>query len=152
MEEKEKQVQEKLIGYFFVILQISSITAILITDKFYCLNLFGIVQLSGLVLGLWAIITMRIGNFNIVPNVKKHASIVIRGPYKVIRHPMYTSLWLVFIPLVINYYSLFRLIMVDMLIVDLIIKSIFEEKLLCRKFAEYPNYKRKSKRFIPYIF
>lgn len=142
-----------MLGYFFVVIQIAMITVILMTGSFYCSNGYlGIIQLCGVALGLWAIISMRIDNFNITPAVKQNAKLVIRGPYKYIRHPMYTSLWLLFIPLVINYYSPLRLLLLVIFIVDLVAKAYFEEGLLSKKFAEYDEYKGKSKRFIPFVF
>ena len=55
-------------------------------------GIFLVVQIIGFFLSLWAIITMKLGNFNIQPEVKPNAHFVNTGPYRLIRNPMYTGL------------------------------------------------------------
>ncbi len=48
-------------------------------------------------LGSWAVLTMEISNFNVVPDVRQNARFVHQQfPYRLIRHPMYVSLLLPF--------------------------------------------------------
>jgi protein-S-isoprenylcysteine O-methyltransferase Ste14 len=55
-----------------------------------------IIELSGLITGFWSVFAMKIRNFNISPEVKTGGKMTSRGPYKIIRHPMYLSILLFF--------------------------------------------------------
>ena len=61
-----------------------------------------LLQIAGMAIGIWAIIAMGIGNMNISPLVKQGAVLVTRGPYRLIRHPMYLAVLLVIWPLIID--------------------------------------------------
>ena len=49
---------------------------------------------AALALAAWALIHNRPGNFNIRPAPKTCGTLVTTGPYRLIRHPMYTSVLL----------------------------------------------------------
>lgn len=49
---------------------------------------------AGALLGLWAIGVNRPGNFNVRPVPRPGATLVTTGPYRFVRHPMYSSLLL----------------------------------------------------------
>ena len=136
----------------FVILQFSIIILFFITGKIFPENIsLIIIFISGILLGIYSIVTMKL-NFNISPDLKPGAGLVIKGPYKFIRHPMYTSIFLVLISLLINEFTPLRLIFYIVLTVVLILKSDYEENLLKNKFGEYGEYIGRTKKFIPYIF
>lgn len=109
-------------------------------------------ELVGIALGVWAILAMRIGNLNITPEVRPGAQFIQRGPYKYIRHPMYTALLLASLALVADTYSFLRLAVWLVLLLDIAVKLTYEERLLDRAFAEYGAYRRTTKRLIPYVF
>jgi protein-S-isoprenylcysteine O-methyltransferase Ste14 len=108
--------------------------------------------MAGLSIGIWAVISMRIGNMSVSPVVKENAELVQKGPYKLIRHPMYSAILICGIPIIINYFDWFRLAVLLVLFFNLLLKSKMEEMLLMRRFSEYKNYRRKTKRFFPFIF
>lgn len=91
-------------------------------------------------------------NFNIAPDFKPGAIFVNKGPYKFIRHPIYTTVLLSILCLVINYFSVLRLSIFIFLSITLIMKITFEEKILSDKFDSYREYKIKTKKLIPYIY
>jgi protein-S-isoprenylcysteine O-methyltransferase Ste14 len=111
-----------------------------------------LIQIAGIVIGIWALTVMGIGNINISPLVKQGAVLVTRGPYRLIRHPMYLAVLLVIWPLIIDHFSLLRITAGFVLTTDLIIKMLFEEGLLKKQFAEYKAYMKTTKRLIPVIF
>ena len=111
-----------------------------------------LIQIAGIVIGIWALTVMGIGNINISPLVKEGAVLVTRGPYRLIRHPMYLAVLLVIWPLIIDHFSLLRITAGFVLTTDLIIKMLFEEGLLKKQFAEYKAYMKTTKRLIPVIF
>lgn len=140
-------------SYTLVFVQFLCIGLILITGPIFPSNIFLlIIELSGVVLGIWAIAVMGIGRFNIVPDPKEDSHIVTRGPYKMIRHPMYLSLLLFTLPLLIADFTIWRAAFWLLLLVDLILKLNYEETLLEKKLAGYSEYKQQSYRLIPFIY
>jgi protein-S-isoprenylcysteine O-methyltransferase Ste14 len=110
------------------------------------------IQVIAVLLGLWAVLVMRIGNFNIVPIPVKNGVFITGGPYRLIRHPMYSSLLLFVIPELISDFSYLRLACSIALLITLLLKLSFEEKLLIKKFDEYAYYMSKTKRIIPFVY
>ncbi len=111
-----------------------------------------LLQMAGIATGIWAVATMGIGNMNISPLVRDAAALVTKGPYRLIRHPMYLAVLLVIWPLIIDNFSLLRIAAGLILTIDLIVKMLFEERLLKEQFAEYEPYMKTTKRFIPLLF
>ena len=110
------------------------------------------VEMMGLGLGIWSIITMRPGNFNITPDPLSWSKLVRVGPYRIIRHPMYLALLLTTLPLIISSFSIFRLSIWIMLLLDLVLKIKYEEKLLLEAVDGYENYLNESHKIIPFIY
>jgi len=110
------------------------------------------VEMAGLFLGLWAIWSMRLFNFNITPSVKVEGYMVERGPYRFIRHPMYSSLLIIGIALVADYFSWIRLLILVALAVDLVVKLHYEEGLLAAHYPQYADYMTRTKRLIPFAW
>lgn len=138
---------------FYVVIQFSCliftfVTAPMLADSTHLMLL----EMAGLFLGVLAILQMGIGNFNIRPVPKTDSVLVNTGVYQWIRHPMYLAQLLVILALVVDYFSLPRLVVLVLLIINLIFKLRYEEKRLILHFAEYEEYKRNSWRLLPYIF
>ena len=111
-----------------------------------------LIELSGLFLGIWAVLAMRIGHFNIAPEPLTWSKMVYRGPYKFVRHPMYLALLLTTLPLVISDFSSLRLVFWFILLANLILKLGYEEDLLQEQFPEHVYYRKQTARMIPGIY
>lgn len=111
-----------------------------------------VVEFLGIGLGIWAVITMRIGNFNITPDPLNHSELVTSGPYRLIRHPMYFALLMTTLPLIVYSFSPFRLTIWLILFIDLLLKLNYEESLLAVKLVGYDRYIERSYRLVPYIY
>jgi protein-S-isoprenylcysteine O-methyltransferase Ste14 len=101
---------------------------------------------------LWAMVAMQKSKLRIMPEPSANATLVTHGPYRFIRHPMYSAILLGALGLLISYFTWVRLIMVISLAIVLISKLTWEEKLLRQKFEEYSSYCRDSKRLIPFLY
>lgn len=134
-------VQVITAGYLVIMASWTSMPAILMA----------IVIASGF-LAIWSIGIMKIDNLRIVPTPLDSARLRVHGPYRLIRHPMYSSLILLSIPLVIQHPEPVRITMGVLLSIDLLLKLHYEEKLLVAKFPEYTSYMRTTKRLIPYLY
>lgn len=111
-----------------------------------------VIELLGIGLGVWAILTMRIGNFNITPDPLNNSRLVTSGPYHLIRHPMYQAILLTTLPLIVYSFSPIRLTIWLILFIDLLLKMNYEERLLAIKLVGYDSYIERSYRLIPYIY
>ncbi len=144
---------DKIKARILVIAQLCCIILIIVSGSVvgrHHLLLF--LQIVGMAIGIWSIAVMGIGNMNISPLVKEGAVLITKGPYRVIRHPMYSAVLLVLWPAIIDDCSLMRIIAGIVLTIVLIIKMLFEERLLKKQFAEYETYMKTTKRLIPVIF
>ena len=110
-----------------------------------------LIMLSGFI-ALSALITNRPGNFNVRPHPKQNASLIVHGPYKFIRHPMYSSLFFGGLGIVFCQFSLWKLGAWLLLIVVLALKARFEERALCQHYDEYQSYQKSNKAFIPWVW
>ena len=101
-----------------------------------------ILEFLAIVLGLWSILVMGLGNFNITPDVKSNGRLITTGPYRLIPTGV----------LVIDLFTLVRLAYWIILLVDLLLKISHEEKLLKRFLEGYTAYIGRSARIIPFLY
>ena len=110
------------------------------------------IQISGIVLGFWAVYEMRKSKINIAPNVRKGSILITSGPYRIVRNPMYVALLFFFLPTLWVNQSFQNILILSVFIVNLVVKLLYEEKLLHENFDSYELYKEKTWRLIPFIF
>ena len=136
----------------YVIVQFSCIFYLVFNARFESLAAFsyGLIGIA-LIIGLIAVMTMKLDNLNIVPTLKDQHQLITGGIYHWIRHPMYTSVFLLCLAFVLTNNHLFSQLTMLILLVDLILKSNLEEKLLTQCFSNYQDYKNKTGRFIPFL-
>ncbi len=138
---------------------------ILVTLQFLCLALlavftkwltlpwwsFLLLSISGF-LAFWAMAVMKLGNFNVVPTPVENGILISRGPYKVIRHPMYTSIFIFALALLAGQFDYIKLIISLVLVAGLVAKMFYEEDLLRNHYPEYEEYMTRTKRVIPFVW
>ncbi len=110
-----------------------------------------VIHVTGIALGLWAVFSMGRGNINVSPAVRENASLVERGPYRLVRHPMYTALLLFMLSYVIADVTPLSVQAWLGLLLVLVVKSLYEESLLTKRFPSYVEYKQRTWRFLPYV-
>ncbi len=142
-----------MIPKLLVFLQFTGIFLVIILGKVFPSGyLYFAIESLGIILGLWAIFEQRPGNFNITPTNKAGARLITRGPYRYIRHPMYLAIILALTPLIIDHYSLMRLISGIALLFVLILKLEYEERQLVKHFEGYDEYRKKSWKLVPMVY
>lgn len=135
-----------------VILQILAMIYLVIANYAIADGWLVLLQILGAILGLWAILSMKLGNFNIQPEVKSD-SLVKTGPYKWIRNPMYAAVLFFYFPIVIHHFSWINAFVFIVLLTILLFKIDSEEEFLEERFGEeYRDYSKSTKRLIPFIY
>ncbi|MGQ0793363.1 MAG: methyltransferase family protein [Deltaproteobacteria bacterium] len=107
-------------------------------------------EAAGAALGLWAVRAMGY-RFNISPDVPEGGRLATEGPYRFIRHPMYSALLLATLALVLDSLSPFSIAVWCILAANLWIKLRYEEGWLSLRFPDYEAYSRRTRRLIPYL-
>ncbi len=144
---------DKIYPYILVAIQISCLVYILVSGPLLASGYAGIfIESMGFFLGILAIFVMKIGNFNISPRLKENGKLVTNGPYSFIRNPMYLAQLVALLPLVIDYFSSWRLVAYMILTITLVLKIKYEEPLLKSKFEQYASYASKTKRLLPFLY
>jgi len=114
-----------------------------------------IFSLSCLILALgiliWTSRHNRVGNFNIVPEIKEGCELIETGPYQFIRHPMYTSVILIGIGALLYSFALWKVGVLGFLVFVLYLKAKREEGYWCAKTPKYREYQGKTDMFIPFV-
>jgi protein-S-isoprenylcysteine O-methyltransferase Ste14 len=135
---------------------ISALDIVMLQHLRYSLTAVGV---AGVVLllvgsGLYGMARRSLGKFyseavRIMPEHK----LVMSGPYRFVRHPLYLGeiLFYLSIPMVLG--SLYGFIAMLVLIPMLLYRIRIEEKILVSKFGqEYLEYAHRAKKLIPYIY
>ncbi len=142
-----------LTHYLLVAIQFAGIAFFVITGDSYPQN--GVVlaiEIVSVVVGVWAILAMKLHTVTVLPSVKKGGQLCTSGPYRVLRHPMYTAVLLLLLAFLLNNYSHLGLVVFVIVLVDLIVKMNVEEKILLSHYSDYINYMSKTKRIIPFLY
>jgi len=112
-----------------------------------------LIEVACIALGIWAIVIMkRKSKFSGLPEPKENAHLLETGPYHYIRNPMYSAVIVGFGSLLLDFFTPFRLLIYILEIIVLLKKISIEEKLLTEKFKDYPSYKSRTKKLIPFIY
>jgi protein-S-isoprenylcysteine O-methyltransferase Ste14 len=137
---------------FLVLVQFISIGVILYPKKTVTLMPFWwILLLIATVTVLWIFTHNKIGNFNIVPEIKDEAKLIVTGPYKFVRHPMYSSLILFMLGVVLWHFNWINLLALTIMSIAVILKAFKEEKLWHVNDATYEAYKKRTTMIIPFL-
>lgn len=109
-----------------------------------------LVQIFGLLLIIWALVTIKVSKTN-KHSLPQGYFFLEKGPYEIIRHPIYAGYLLIMISFVEIEFTLLRTIALLILCIVIFLKIIREEYTLTEKIHEYKKYKEKTKAIIPYL-
>jgi protein-S-isoprenylcysteine O-methyltransferase Ste14 len=111
-----------------------------------------ILCLAGLAICLWARVTLG-RNWSGTITFKEGHELIERGPYRFVRHPIYTGLMAMLLATAIAFGHLEGLVAVILAFASFWIKWSEEENLMRQHFPEqYRSYERRVKRIIPFVF
>jgi len=106
----------------------------------------------GILVGYLAIKRQPRKNFNIRPDIKEDCILIQDGIYGYIRHPMYFSVIVSMLGVLLLRFSLYELVLYMVLVINMITKMLYEESLWHCEGKEYKEYSKNTKRLIPFLF
>jgi len=111
----------------------------------------GILCIAGLAFCLWARAALG-RNWSGTITLKEGHELIERGPYRLVRHPIYTGLLAMFLATAIAFGHLGGFVAVVVAFASFWIKLSDEEKLMRQQFPEqYRSYEQRVKRIIPFV-
>jgi protein-S-isoprenylcysteine O-methyltransferase Ste14 len=131
---------------------ITAIVVLAVTGNLFSASPFVIAaQVAAVGLNVWARRSFQGGTFR-VSAAPCGTSIIRCGPYRVIRHPMYSAVLLFVWAAVVSHVSVLTLTIGIAATVLTIARVIAEERLLRAQYPEYDDYTRSTKALVPYLF
>jgi protein-S-isoprenylcysteine O-methyltransferase Ste14 len=91
-------------------------------------------------------------NLAAVPRPKQGATLVERGPYRIVRHPMYAGAIFIAFGWALVVAGTLTLAYAGMVVAFLAIKTAREERWLREELAGYAAYERRVRRLIPFVY
>jgi protein-S-isoprenylcysteine O-methyltransferase Ste14 len=107
---------------------------------------------AGVALAIWARWILGT-NWSANPTIKEGHELITVGPYRFVRHPIYTGILLaLFGSLVLSGGRTGDLVLYALMVIGLHFKSKVEEGFMLQTFPEaYPAYRRRTKAIIPFV-
>ena len=138
-----------IVGYFGMV---GGFAALLLTRNLFSTSQFVVsVQAVALLLLLWARAAFGRRSFHVAANPTE-GGLVTGGPYRYVRHPIYTALCLFTLPGVIAHQSWKTNLCGALVLGCAVIRISCEEILIAARYPEYRQYASTTWRMIPYIF
>ena len=110
-----------------------------------------VVQFLAAALMLWARAAFGRRSFHAAANPTA-GGLVTSGPYRHIRHPIYTAVCLFTVAGVAAHWSWKTTLALGGMFACVMVRMLFEEKLVSARYPEYQAYAAKTRRMIPCIF
>jgi protein-S-isoprenylcysteine O-methyltransferase Ste14 len=106
----------------------------------------------GIGLSIWARLVLG-ENWSSFPSVKQNHRLIMTGPYRLVRHPIYTGLLIALLGSALQYGLVRSFLAVLTCAVGLYLKVAVEEEFMVQRFGEaYLRYCRKVSALVPYLF
>ena len=154
----EKEIKQKIIqafiGFFFIL----QIVIPSLDHHFQWSNVPAYLVIAGdifVAIGLLIIfLVFKENSFtSVIIEVNKEQKVISKGPYEVVRHPMYSGalLMLLFTPLALG--SFWGLLVFVPMFVVIVLRLLEEEKFLTKNLPGYEEYQQKTRyRLIPFVW
>ena len=108
-------------------------------------------QLLAVALMVWARVTFGRRSFHAAANPTA-GGLVTTGPYRIIRHPIYTAAVLFGWGPIVVHWSLASVALGILLLLGALVRMLCEEELVTQRYPEYVEYAKVTKRMIPHLF
>lgn len=109
-----------------------------------------VVQLAAIGISIWARRSFPSGAFR-VDAAPAAGGVIRRGPYRLIRHPMYAATLLFIWAAVLSHLSPFTLLVGGIVTIIVALRIMLEERVLRAHYLDYAAYVQKTKMVLPYL-
>jgi protein-S-isoprenylcysteine O-methyltransferase Ste14 len=150
--------RDRIIGWAFVAVQALLLIALFLTPPGSLWPVTGAVgavgtylTVAGFGLVVWAVLTFGAG-VTPSPVPSPRAALQTVGPFRWVRHPMYTGVMTIALGMTVGRASLTALVLLAVLVVFFNVKARWEEQRLVDRYAGYAEYRKGTGRFVPRFF
>ena len=142
----------KAISLVAVLLMVVALVGLIMSDSLFSPAPVVIVpQCLAVLLMIWARITFGGRSFHAAANPTA-GGLVTTGPYRYIRHPIYTAACVIGWAGALHSGTVLALLLGLLLFAGAIGRMLCEERLVTATYPEYQAYAKTTKRMIPYVF
>ncbi len=103
---------------------------------------------AGLLLSVYSLAVLR-SSFSLVPEARR---LVTKGPYRWVRHPLYVGETVSGLGIIISALSPLNLTVFALYCTAQLTRAHFEEAVLRAEFADYGEWAKRTRRFIPFVY
>jgi protein-S-isoprenylcysteine O-methyltransferase Ste14 len=138
-----------LLGYVIMVIGMVALWSI---DALFASNPLVIaLQVLAAALMIWARVTFGLRSFHPGANPTAGA-LITTGPYRFIRHPIYTAICVFVIAGALGNLSLASALFALLVVTGAIVRILLEERFLLGQYPDYAAYSVKTKRIIPWLY
>ncbi len=131
---------------------VTGILVLILCRKLFSADLLVIVvQVAAVILLIWARVVFGRRSFHFAADPTR-GGLVTSGPYRLIRHPIYTSVCLFVWAGVVARFSWQAVLGGTLVLGGALMRIFCEEALLPTMYPEYKEYARRTWRMLPYVF
>lgn len=125
----------------------------IIVQEIMSLQIIGLaIFIFGIIVAIWARRTLG-SNWSSNLEIKQEHELITTGPYRLVRHPIYTGVIIGLMGTFLVFGKLNILILLVIISAGMIARARIEDGLMEKQFPDkYPDYKRRVKSLIPYVF
>lgn len=142
----------RIISFAALLLMTLTLVELAIRGAFFSSQPFAItVEAAAIALMVWARLTFGHRSFQAAADPTA-GGLVTTGPYRFIRHPIYTAACLFGWSGILVSWSLINVLLGVLLVAGAVGRMLCEERMIIEVYPEYRAYAQATKRMVPYIF
>jgi protein-S-isoprenylcysteine O-methyltransferase len=110
------------------------------------------IAFAGAAFAIWARFILG-SSWSANPSIRQNHELVLRGPYRIVRHPIYTGILAMTLGTALSFGLVRSLLSVLVCAVALLMKVAVEEQLMVHQFGErYLEYRAHVRRLLPFLY
>lgn len=142
----------KMISLLGLLVMIAALAVLYATGNLFSLQPIAIaLQVLAVALMIWARLAFGSRSFHASADPTA-GGLVTTGPYKYIRHPIYTAACLFGLGGIVAHWSLLSVSLGVLVFLGGLARMLCEERLVKQTYPEYVEYSKVTKRMIPFVF